>query len=167
MTGFKDTYFKAHISIHICYYRTCTQGAPWRACGGTRCQSKHHQCGDAWTRKGKVIPLFSLFFICVLSVTWMTWGCRHPCTWDSKAWPLPLQGHQRVQWASWAAQGVMIFLSLKTNCKPVFTWFSQYTLGQWPKSPAWYFSIICAIPRFVRMYLGVWEVKDCLSISIF
>ena len=28
MTGFKDPYFKANISIYICYYRTCTQGAP-------------------------------------------------------------------------------------------------------------------------------------------
>ena len=30
-------------------------------------------------------------------------------------------------------------------------WFSQYTRGQWPKSPAWYFSIIWAMPRFVRI----------------
>lgn len=29
---------------------------------------------------------------------------------------------------------------------------SQYTLGQCPKSPAWYFSIIWAMPRLVRMY---------------
>ena len=167
MTGFKDPYFKANISIYICYYRTCTQGAPWRACGGTRCQSRHHQCGGAWIRNYKMIPrLRYLLFVFWVSPGWLggvdihalrTVKLDHCLSRDIRE----SNGHHGLQ-KEWG-----LVLGSKIHSKPVFTWFSQYTLGQWPKSPAWYFSIICAIPRFVRMYLGVREVKVCLSISVF
>lgn len=54
----------------------CTQGEPWRACGGSQCQNRLHLCGGAGT----------------------IWVCRRPCTLGSTASPWPLLGCPKVLW---------------------------------------------------------------------
>ena len=48
--------------------------------------------GSNWKMSSQNWKLFTL----------TTSECRRPCTWDSRVWPWPHQGHQTDLWATWA-----------------------------------------------------------------